>query len=102
MIRRPPRSTLFPYTTLFRSRPRPAQLYAPHRGGEPVVGGRDGHSATPPNSARSLGITCSANSPRFWRVSSAGGGRESKRLESRHAHNSYGAFWLKKKKQQHV
>src|SRR6267142_6281665 len=24
MIRRPPRSTLFPYTTLFRSRPRPA------------------------------------------------------------------------------
>src|SRR5438876_5039511 len=26
MIRRPPRSTLFPYTTLFRSRPRPHQL----------------------------------------------------------------------------
>src|SRR5438874_9513287 len=25
MIRRPPRSTLFPYTTLFRSRPRPAR-----------------------------------------------------------------------------
>src|SRR2546430_13714626 len=25
MIRRPPRSTLFPYTTLFRSRPRPLQ-----------------------------------------------------------------------------
>src|SRR3712207_8552679 len=30
MIRRPPRSTLFPYTTLFRSRPGPVQL------GEPV------------------------------------------------------------------
>src|SRR5712675_2866783 len=30
MIRRPPRSTLFPYTTLFRSRPRdPAQREAP-------------------------------------------------------------------------
>src|SRR2546430_16506867 len=28
MIRRPPRSTLFPYTTLFRSRPRPAFLGA--------------------------------------------------------------------------
>src|SRR2546425_6988272 len=28
MIRRPPRSTLFPYTTLFRSIPRPARLAA--------------------------------------------------------------------------
>src|SRR2546422_2389268 len=36
MIRRPPRSTLFPYTTLFRSQRR-GQLFAPrprHRGGE--------------------------------------------------------------------
>src|SRR2546422_2749404 len=29
MIRRPPRSTLFPYTTLFRSRPRSSAGYAP-------------------------------------------------------------------------
>src|SRR2546430_17217253 len=40
MIRRPPRSTLFPYTTLFRSRElpgarAPANLVVPHRG-EPV------------------------------------------------------------------
>src|SRR3712207_8077643 len=28
MIRRPPRSTLFPYTTLFRSRPRPSAVKA--------------------------------------------------------------------------
>src|SRR3712207_7867529 len=41
MIRRPPRSTLFPYTTLFRSRPLPAVrrdlggvLRRPDRGGE--------------------------------------------------------------------
>src|SRR2546430_11602243 len=33
MIRRPPRSTLFPYTTLFRSPPQ-SQIYSPH-GGEP-------------------------------------------------------------------
>src|SRR3712207_7409622 len=34
MIRRPPRSTLFPYTTLFRSPPlRPLALRAGHRGG---------------------------------------------------------------------
>src|SRR3712207_7254823 len=29
MIRRPPRSTLFPYTTLFRSLPQPRSLLAP-------------------------------------------------------------------------
>src|SRR6266508_6960816 len=38
MIRRPPRSTLFPYTTLFRSRPRP---YLPSPGGHrPLRRGR--------------------------------------------------------------
>src|SRR2546422_7237063 len=31
MIRRPPRSTLFPYTTLFRSAPRPRPASAPPR-----------------------------------------------------------------------
>src|SRR5258707_8128774 len=36
MIRRPPRSTLFPYTTLFRSHPRrPQGLPEVHRRGEP-------------------------------------------------------------------
>src|SRR2546430_8842868 len=33
MIRRPPRSTLFPYTTLFRSRRRPPPRHARDRGG---------------------------------------------------------------------
>src|SRR2546425_1623062 len=32
MIRRPPRSTLFPYTTLFRSQPREPIEHLPHRG----------------------------------------------------------------------
>src|SRR2546427_3119220 len=42
MIRRPPRSTLFPYTTLFRSpliwagRRRPARCYLPAHSGGPV------------------------------------------------------------------
>src|SRR6266581_5807289 len=31
MIRRPPRSTLFPYTTLFRSSPRDASVVPPHQ-----------------------------------------------------------------------
>src|SRR3712207_8173908 len=38
MIRRPPRSTLFPYTTLFRSRREPALLRRPH--GRRRAGGR--------------------------------------------------------------
>src|SRR5258708_23853834 len=45
MIRRPPRSTLFPYTTLFRSRPwRAARL---HHGRPPRLRLRDASEATP-------------------------------------------------------
>src|SRR3712207_8397112 len=51
MIRRPPRSTLFPYTTLFRSvqrrvvgRRRRVEL-AEHRAAAPVAGQRHGHGA---------------------------------------------------------
>src|SRR5690348_17992374 len=40
MIRRPPGSTLFPYTTLFRSRGAAAQRRADHRAGEGEVAGR--------------------------------------------------------------
>src|SRR2546425_9826604 len=51
MIRRPPRSTLFPYTTLFRSLPRRANpaldpvpdFYADHSGAD--LFGRPGHGA---------------------------------------------------------
>src|SRR2546425_6131946 len=43
MIRRPPRSTLFPYTTLFRShRARPARLDRARRGSLDQRGDRDG------------------------------------------------------------
>src|SRR2546428_9444292 len=47
MIRRPPRSTLFPYTTLFRSRHRPADARGPpgHESDPPcqlLLGGRQG------------------------------------------------------------
>src|SRR5258708_18661296 len=40
MIRRPPRSTLFPYTTLFRSRARGAEGGGQPRGGGPREGAR--------------------------------------------------------------
>src|SRR3712207_6948770 len=90
MIRRPPRSTLFPYTTLFRSRvqpdgpgllgpgrdrgPHPGELELAEAGLERIQG--DHHS---PSASRRLD-------------------RKSTRLNSSHANISYAVFCLKKKK----
>src|SRR5688572_32104424 len=48
MIRRPPRSTLFPYTTLFRSSPRADRNKAPRRGGRRSRRGPGGFRSPPP------------------------------------------------------
>src|SRR2546427_4735983 len=80
MIRRPPRSTLFPYTTLFRS-PRCRGSRSPPR--------RRGRSGT---DARSRGA------PRRGRVRSPLSDRKSTRLNSSHSQISYAVFCLKKKK----
>src|SRR3712207_5727438 len=82
MIRRPPRSTLFPYTTLFRSRARQPAA-AEHRGVDlvgPVAGADDEHAALP-------------GDPVDLRQD-----RKSTRLNSSHANISYAVFCLKKKK----
>src|SRR5262245_63505514 len=71
MIRRPPRSTLFPYTTLFRSRA--------HR-----IGG------APPGAPDAAPDRGAAARPR--------GDRKSTRLNSSHLGISYAVFCLKKKK----
>src|SRR5947209_16501734 len=71
MIRRPPRSTLFPYTTLFRSVLR--ALAVSH------AGFRGAHRGA---AAAALGA----------------GDRKSTRLNSSHANISYAVFCLKKKK----
>src|SRR5437764_2936922 len=68
MIRRPPRSTLFPYTTLFRSSPR-----------RPISG-----VATAPASSVMVSVHCED--------------RKSTRLNSSHRCISYAVFCLKKKK----
>src|SRR2546422_4105381 len=88
MIRRPPRSTLFPYTTLFRSpwlrasRPRRARL--PLRG---PVGRRQVNDGE-------------ALDERAWCVAAQRrtGDRKSTRLNSSHGYISYAVFCLKKKK----
>src|SRR3712207_7969993 len=87
MIRRPPRSTLFPYTTLFRSLPRVLSALAPNlttRAGRRV-------RPTPPRGLRA----------QQWRDGGGAGGggrdRKSTRLNSSHANISYAVFCLKKK-----
>src|SRR3712207_7421422 len=88
MIRRPPRSTLFPYTTLFRSA-RLAQdaLHERDGGLEPARrGGVDVHLQ------RRLG-------QRRERQVRGREDRKSTRLNSSHANISYAVFCLKKKKQ---
>src|SRR5690349_22360483 len=74
MIRRPPRSTLFPYTTLFRSLP-------PSAGDAVCV------------------TTCAATRPGRRRCGPArDADRKSTRLNSSHVEISYAVFCLKKKK----
>src|SRR5690349_22069071 len=73
MLRRPPRSTLFPYTTLFRSRiPRPRRR------------------RTAPDRSRAAFPTTSGVFPKD---------RKSTRLNSSHVEISYAVFCLKKKKE---
>src|SRR2546422_1521246 len=85
MIRRPPRSTLFPYTTLFRSH---------------VVGGvgaavqdvHHGHGEHVRDGATEVAVQ---REPRVLRRD-----RKSTRLNSSHGYISYAVFCLKKKKQE--
>src|SRR3712207_7649792 len=87
MIRRPPRSTLFPYTTLFRS--------DVHDRG---AGGGD-EAAGPPDGARSGFGGRGEDVPGDGADRYAGGDedRKSTRLNSSHANISYAVFCLKKK-----
>src|SRR5215475_15599361 len=70
MIRRPPRSTLFPYTTLFRSR----------------------------HAAQSEGDPLGLRAPGHPRPAAGDRDRKSTRLNSSHVKISYAVFCLKKKK----
>src|SRR5690349_166407 len=84
MIRRPPRSTLFPYTTLFRSDPASA---TPVRTLQP---GRRRRRTAAPGGPQELAVHP------FHRASP--GDRKSTRLNSSHVEISYAVFCLKKKK----
>src|SRR3712207_7238652 len=94
MIRRPPRSTLFPYTTLFRSA----------GGGRRRGPGRDrqDHPAAPvpasaPRGAGDGGRRAAVGEPPGRGAGPAAPDRKSTRLNSSHANISYAVFCLKKK-----
>src|SRR5256885_12097397 len=101
MIRRPPRSTLFPYTTLFRSLPRMFGVQA--AGAAPIVLGKP--VAEPHTIATAIRI----GNPASWQQASAAlkesnghidsvtEDRKSTRLNSSHLVISYAVFCLKKK-----
>src|SRR5258708_9881562 len=81
MIRRPPRSTLFPYTTLFRS------LVFTHDATSRVI------RMDEPRRFEFVG----GSSAKFWEIGQSGD-RKSTRLNSSHQIISYAVFCLKKKK----
>src|SRR5436309_4568903 len=91
MIRRPPRSTLFPYTTLFRSggqgpgggHPADADRMAPARGAA-----AEPRQAAQPEPAADRGVGARD--------------RKSTRLNSSHVKISYAVFCLKKKKKKKI
>src|SRR5258708_20691323 len=99
MIRRPPRSTLFPYTTLFRSENPSTDA--------PDSRGTSGASA--PSRLPCVPVACI--SPRIWTPCHARRrgvhilgeiDRKSTRLNSSHQIISYAVFCLKKKKKKHA
>src|SRR3712207_7432966 len=101
MIRRPPRSTLFPYTTLFRSHARAGLEELPdepERLGrvEPVGVGDAGAVAVGDERVDAQDGVGPVQEVRPARVAEAD--RKSTRLNSSHANISYAVFCLKKKK----
>src|SRR3712207_7499815 len=100
MIRRPPRSTLFPYTTLFRSEERLAiaePLVIAEPAEAPGIGlvGADGAQEVPAGGQRRAHILGKASGLGHGRLDED---RKSTRLNSSHANISYAVFCLKKKK----
>src|SRR2546427_6220100 len=90
MIRRPPRSTLFPYTTLFRSRPQFGQRFFRHLFCDKVAA-----AESPAFRLYSFLF------PEVNGIAKSRRDRKSTRLNSSHSQISYAVFCLKKKKKKY-
>src|SRR3712207_8932327 len=94
MIRRPPRSTLFPYTTLFRSGRREGVLHTTAAAG----GGTAAESLAFARAPRSGYTVVIAVPEGVFQAPLGAADRKSTRLNSSHANISYAVFCLKKNK----
>src|SRR5947209_16049514 len=90
MIRPPPRSTLFPYTTLFRSSEDAGRTFS-----TPLQVNSRAGSAIAVGNIRGAHLALGKNGRQRWRCPPD---RKSTRLNSSHANISYAVFCLKKKK----
>src|SRR2546422_4385083 len=91
MIRRPPRSTLFPYTTLFRSRVSKASRERPSKRQSVFI------KLKLKTHLDGVKPRVKRNSPQFKTCMSPKRDRKSTRLNSSHGYISYAVFCLKKK-----
>src|SRR3712207_7557606 len=96
MIRRPPRSTLFPYTTLFRSQRRPDRLPERSTDARFVFCRARWGALGPPKREKHLGLQRSPEPAKVGLHSVLDGDRKSTRLNSSHANISYAVFCLTK------
>src|SRR3712207_7474175 len=88
MIRRPPRSTLFPYTTLFRSTHRACTFHPRLGSADTLPGRRRGEQGGRVDVEPEVAVAV---------LPQGRGDRKSTRLNSSHANISYAVFCLKKK-----
>src|SRR3712207_7037266 len=95
MIRRPPRSTLFPYTTLFRSFQTELEHYEKIEGSPLSMDGKANRLAALIRSNLGMAMQGLAVVPLFAGYDLVD--RKSTRLNSSHANISYAVFCLKKK-----
>src|SRR2546421_9720333 len=99
MIRRPPRSTLFPYTTLFRSLLAAANAAGLNPANPPVVtlGPRGVSAALVCHGGHVAMHGLPEAGPCFADPAGGSRGRESTRLDSRHEQKSYAVLFFEKK-----
>src|SRR3712207_8721272 len=92
MIRRPPRSTLFPYTTLFRSAVAGAGFDPDQLGHRPRLRRLQRRDV----------LEAVAGHDAVVRIGGGDEDRKRKRLKSNHANISYSVFFFKKKKKRRI